>query len=168
MSVSMPSPRRPYGAAATGWWQQRAGRERVLLGLMTLGIALFVAWYGVAVPLLRWQASGQQQREQATARQQQLHRDLALLQDLPADLAAVQAQWQASLQHAGLPIAQQQRQPGQPLVVELAAQPEPAVMAWLAQLPAGLQPDRLQLWRSNGALHARLERLPPDPAASAD
>lgn len=168
MNAPSPSSRPRRLDAAAAWWQQRAGRERILLALMLLGITLFVAWYGVAAPLLRWQDNGVQQRQLATARQQQLQLDLALLQDVAADLAAVQAQWQASLHSAGLTIAQQQLQPGQPLVVELAAQPESAVMAWLAGLPADLQPDRLQLWRSNGAVHARLQRLPPGPAASPD
>jgi len=35
-----------------------------------------------------------------------------------------------------------------------------ALTGWLAQLPAAQLPDQLQLWRGNGSLQARLQRLP--------
>lgn len=139
-----------------GWWQQRAGRERAMLLLMLLAISAFLAWYALLAPLLRWQHQAGQQVADAHWQQQQLHTSIEQLQR--QDPAALAQHWQDSLQAAGLRLAAQQQQDGQPLVVETAPARASQLLPWLSQLPEPQYPDRLLLWRGNGALHARLER----------
>ena len=89
-----------------GWWQQRARREQAMLLTMLLAITGFVAWYGLLAPLLRWQAQGQQQLEQARQQQQQLHGSLQALEQQVQQPEVLLQQWQASLADSGLQLAQ--------------------------------------------------------------
>lgn len=143
-----------------GWWQQRARREQAMLLTMLLAITGFVAWYGLLAPLLRWQAQGQQQLEQARRQQQQLHSSLQALEQQVQPPEVLLQQWQASLADSGLQLAQHSSDAGQGPSMETAPGKAQALTGWLAQLPAAQLPDQLQLWRGNGSLQARLQRQP--------
>ena len=91
------------------WWQQRAPRERWMLGLMTAAIAAFVLWYGVMLPVRQAADAAQLRHGRATLALLQAELQLAQLRTLdqrdiapPVDAAALKAAVLASAQTAGL------------------------------------------------------------------
>lgn len=142
------------------WWSGRNARERAMLALMLLAIAVFALWLGAWRPL------------DAAARAAHLHRlrasaDLAEVRALTAAIAERQAQRPPPLSGEALPraiarsaaaggvaISRQRTDADGRLVVGIDAVDAPALFAWLDLLARqhGLAPVSLKVEERDGSL----------------
>lgn len=156
MTAAMDAPVR-----ARDWWRARAPRERVLLALMVVALALFVGWYGLVAPLLSWRDAAAGRRADAA---------LALAR-VEADLAEIAALRQArtpnrdpesmlldSAREAGVAVSRHRRDDSGARVLGIDAVDAPALFAWLDVLRSehGVGPQRLLLEKADGRLRAEL------------
>ncbi|KHL54038.1 type II secretion system protein GspM [Xanthomonas cannabis] len=135
------------------WWQARAPRERIMLTVMLLAIAAFIAWYALLVPLRHWRLSAQARYDQAAAALL-----IARASQPSATVAAVPlAGIVQRAQEAGILITQQRRGPTGALELQIDAVAGPTLFAWLEQLRQrdGVTPAGLDIRRHDGQLQVR-------------
>ena len=146
------------------WWQQRAPRERWMLGVMTTAIAAFVLWYGVMLPARQAVDTAQQRHERATLALLQAEVQLAQLRTLdqrdiapPVDAAALKAAVLASAQTAGLAVSRERAHGDDGFGIESDAATPPQLFGWLddLRLRHGLAPATLSVARSEGQLRVQ-------------
>lgn len=141
-----------------GWWRDRTGRERWLLGIMLVLLGLVIGWFGVLQPL-------RDARADAAARLAQASGDLA---DINASAATIHAtEKRARTRHAA-PLLDTVRQraadagvPAEALAgngegamtLRMAAVKPAALLGWIAEIEArdGIGVDRMVLTRNADA-----------------
>jgi general secretion pathway protein M len=142
-----------------GWWQTRAPRERLMLGVMAAAIAAFALWLGVLRPLQAWTDAARERHARAAVDLDHVEaavRDIhAAEKERPAQPAGDEFR-RAILDAAAsvqVPVARQ-RTDGAALVVGIDAVTAPALFSWLDHLRAahGLAPASLEIDKRNGAL----------------
>lgn len=146
-----------------GWWQTRAPRERLMLGMMAAAIAAFAVWLGVLRPLQAWTDATRERHARAAA-------DLDNVEAAVGDIHAVENERRAppagdefrraildAAAAARVPVARQ-RTDGPTLVVGIDAVTAPALFSWLDRLRTahGLAPASLEIDKRNGALRVEV------------
>ncbi|MDV2452422.1 type II secretion system protein GspM [Xanthomonas hortorum] len=148
------------------WWQTRAPRERVMLGVMCAAVAAFVGWYALYMPLRHWRAQAQARYANAaqlvldaSAQKSATKRPTAPGKAALADIIA------SSARDAGVGITSQQRSASGRLEVQIDAVSATTLFAWLERLRQahGLAPTQLSIVRDQGQLRVRCRFAEPAP-----
>ncbi|MCE4371927.1 type II secretion system protein GspM [Xanthomonas hortorum] len=148
------------------WWQTRAPRERVMLGVMCAAVAAFVGWYALYLPLRHWRV--QAQARYADAAQLVLDASVqtsATKRPTAAGTAALAEIIASSARDAGVGITSQQRSAAGRLEVQIDAVSATTLFAWLERLRQahGLAPTQLSIVRDQGQLRVRCGFAEPAP-----
>ena len=158
------------------WWRSRAQRERVMLVVMLLAVAAFLAWFALLRPLSRWQQDAAAERAGATAllaevraARAELARFQAALPDAQPEPVALEELLPRSATAAGVALSRQQERDGL-LIAGIDAVQAPALLAWLDALARrGVAPVALDLGERDGHLHAEVAfarpALPDQPGS---
>jgi len=116
------------------WWRSRAQRERVMLVVVLLAVAAFLAWFALLRPLGRWQQDAAAERAAATALLAEVHaaraelaRFHAALPDAQPGPAALEELLQRSAASAGAALSRQQDREGL-LNADIVAVQAPALL----------------------------------------
>ncbi|MCL1558623.1 type II secretion system protein GspM [Xanthomonas nasturtii] len=135
------------------WWQARAPRERIMLSVMLIAVAAFVAWYLVGGAMRHWRTAAQARYD--VAAEQLLH--ARALQRDSVTAAVPRARVLRSAHEAGILIVTPS--PGAPGTLELQidAVTSTVLFSWLEQLRQrdNLAPSALDITRRDGQLQVR-------------
>ncbi|KPL49203.1 type II secretion system protein M [Xanthomonas axonopodis] len=142
----------------TRWWQMRAPRERLMLGVMCAAMAAFVDWYALYTPLRHWHDRAWAHDAEAA----QLVLDVSTQAATPKRTAAPGSATLAeiiasSARDAGVSIASQQRSAAGGVDVQIDAVGATALFGLLERLRQadGLAPTQLSVVRDQGQLRVR-------------
>lgn len=148
------------------WWQTRAPRERLMLGVMCAAVAAFVAWYALYTPLRHWRAQAQARYAAAA----QLVLDASAQASASrrtaapgtAELSEIIA---SSAREAGVGITAQQRNAAGGVDVQIDAVSAASLFGWLERLRQAhdLAPTQLSIVRDQGQLRVRCGFTEPAP-----
>ncbi|CAG2084849.1 type II secretion system protein M [Xanthomonas euroxanthea] len=151
---------------STQWWQARAPRERLMLGVMCAALAAFVGWYALYTPLRHWHA--QAQARYAVAAQLVLDASAQASAKEPATApgtAALAERIASSARDAGVSITSQQRNAAGGVDVQIDTVSAVTLFGWLERLRQahGLVPTQLRIVRDQGQLRVRCGFAEPAP-----
>lgn len=149
--------------ATMDWWRARAPRERLLLLVMFVGLAAFIGWFAVLVPLARLADAATDRRTGAAALLMEVRAARDELQSFAASRpqqefgAPVGPLLARTAGAAGVPLSNQ-RQEGDRLTVGIDAVGAPDLLRWLDTLSRdhGIAPVAMDVGERNGHLHAQL------------
>lgn len=157
----MTTPRSP---SLPAWWQDRAPRERGMLALMMLALALFIGWYAVLAPLQRLADRARDRRGNAAALLAEVRAAVTETGSggqagIPADPLATLLQGAAA---GGVSISRQRDGDGGNVVLGIDAVQAPALFAWLDTMRRehGIAPLGLEVEERNGQLQAEVTFAP--------
>jgi general secretion pathway protein M len=142
----------------TQWWQTRAPRERLMLGVMCAALAAFVGWYALYTPLWHWHARAWAHYADAAQLVLDVSTKAATTNRIaapgPVALAEIIA---SSARDAGVSITSQQRRAAGGVDVQIDAVGAAALFGWLERLRQahGLAPTQLSVVRDQGQLRVR-------------
>ncbi|KQQ84548.1 type II secretion system protein M [Xanthomonas sp. Leaf131] len=148
------------------WWQTRAPRERVMLGVMSAALAAFVGWYALYLPLRQWRAQAQARYAHAAQLMLEASAQASLAKRSTAPGTAALAEIIASsAREAGVGITSQQRSASGGVDVQIDTVAATALFAWLERLRQahGLAPTQLSIVRDQGQLRVRCGFAEPAP-----
>lgn len=122
------------------WWSERTGREKVLLGVMGVGVGAFGLWYGLYAPLLAARERALDRYETARADQADVGRTVARIKSLqgrvaaPAPSSAPEQAVATTAAAAGIPLARTEPDPEGGLRIAADAASATALFPWLGLL----------------------------------
>lgn len=150
-------------------WDTFAPRERAMLAVMAIAIAIFVLWLGVLRPLQARADAAAREHQRAAADHAELAASVGAIQETRADQPvppAGDAFTRTVLDAAAaaqVPVTRQ-RNDGGLLVIGIDAVAAPALFGWLDGLRSGhgIAPASLDVGKRNGALQVEVAfRQPP-------
>lgn len=158
-----------------GWWRQREPRERVMVSVMVVAIAAFVAWYGAVAPLKRARDAAKAEHAAAAADWTRVQSELAHLIDLqgrmpapPTDAASMRKAVMQAATLAELAISRERIADTQGFEVESDAATPQQLFIWLdaLRLRHGVAPSTLSVAKAAGRLRVQATFAPfqtPEP-----
>lgn len=145
------------------WWHGREPRERLMLAVMAILVAAFVAWYGLLWPLRAWRESAGERYDRAAIALRATEAEVAALAGTavsapPSTGEALQHRLLESAREAGLAPGRQRSAADGTFMLEFEAVAPPALFGWLGQLAEGdgLAPASLRVERADGSLRAEV------------
>lgn len=152
------------------WWQAREPRERIMVSVMLVAIAAFVAWYGVLSPLRHARDAAQARYLRAVAALAETESTLATLGQARGTRPAVRGAAFAdrivdSAGAAGVAISRRDTDADSSLVLGIDGVAANTLFAWLDALRRdhGIAPLALEIDKRDGRLRAELRFAPAPP-----